>query len=249
MPDDPRADYRRRVYASYVTGREEPLAPESVAGLRPRLPYLRALVRRHFPADRNSRILDLGCGHGALLFVLHTAGYRNATGVDGSPEQVAAAQRLGIEGVFEGDVMHTLADTPDASVDIFVAFDIIEHFGKDELVALVDEVHRVLRPSGSWLIHVPNSEGPLGARMRYSDFTHEIALTRTSLSQLLRVSGFTRIACFEDRPVPHGPISAFRAVAWMMIRFTLLFSVAVETGDWDPDAVFTQNILAVAQRA
>ena len=113
MTTDPRMEYRRRIYAAYVTGRQQPLAPETVSGLRPRLPYLRRLVRRHFPADREARILDLGCGHGALLHMLRVAGYRNATGVDSSPEQVAAAQRLGIEGVSRGDLVQTLADTPE----------------------------------------------------------------------------------------------------------------------------------------
>ena len=248
MTPDPRAEYRRRIYAAYVTGREQPLAPETVGGLRPRLPYFRALVRRHFPADRNARILELGCGHGALLHVLQMAGYRNATGVDGSPEQVGAARRLGIDGVAEGDLVQTLAGTPDASLDVVVAFDVIEHFSKEELIPIVDAVHRVLRPGGIWIIHVPNCEGPFGAYSRHSDFTHELAFSRFSLSQLLRTSGFAPVACYEDRPVPHGLISAVRALGWMMIRTALLAYVAVETGSWDRGAVFSQNMLAVARR-
>ena len=248
MTADPRAEYRRRIYGSYVTGRDEPLAPDTVEGLRPRLPYLRALVRRHFPADRNARILDLGCGHGALLYVLHAAGYTQATGVDRSAEQVAAARRLGIAGVSEGDVFQTLAGCADGSLDVVVAFDLIEHFGKDEVVPLVDEVHRVLRPGGLWIVHVPNAEGLFGAHSRYADFTHEVAFTRASLSQLLLASGFSRVACYEDTPVPHGAVSVFRAVAWWVIRQALMFYVAVETGSWDRGAVFTQNLLGVAHR-
>ena len=248
MTTDPRAEYRRRIYGAYVTGREQPLAPDSVAGLRPRLPYLRALVRRHFPADRSARILELGCGHGALLYVLQAAGYRNATGVDASPEQVAAAGRLGIEGVTEGDIMEALAHTPAASLDVVVAFDVIEHFAKEELLPLVDEVHRVLRPGGTWIIHVPNCEGPFGSHSRYADFTHEVAFDRFSLTQVLRAGGFAAVACYEDQPVPHGLISALRALGWMMIRSVLLVYVAVETGSWDRGAVFTQNMLAVARQ-
>ena len=248
MPNDPRSAYRRRIYAAYVSGREQSLAPGTIAGLRPRIPYFRALVRRHFPADPNASILELGCGHGALLHVLQVAGYRNARGVDGSPEQVAAARRLGIDGVAEGDLVRTLADTPATSLDVVVVFDVIEHFGKEELLPIVDAVHRVLRPGGIWVIHVPNCEGPFGAYSRYSDFTHELAFSRFSLSQLLRASGFAPVVCYEDRPVPHGPISAMRAVGWMIIRTALLAYVAVETGSWDRGAVFTQNMLAVARR-
>ena len=248
MTTDPRTEYRQRIYAAYVTGRQQSLAPETVGGLRPRLPYLRKLVSRHFPADHDARILDLGCGHGALLYVLRAAGYRNAIGVDDSPEQVAAARRLGIDGVSRGDLVQTLTDTPDTSLDVVVAFDVIEHFGKDELVPLVDDVRRVLHPGGIWIVHVPNSEGPFGARMRDWDFTHEAAYTRTSLSQLLHCSGFSAVSCFEDRPAVHGVISAFRAVGWRVIRIALLFYIAIETGSWDLDAVFTQNMLVVARR-
>ena len=248
MPVDPRAQYRHRIYSAYVTSQERTPAPEALSGLRPRLPYLRALVRRHFPADRDARILDLGCGYGALLHVLRLGGYRHAIGVDRSPEQVAAAQRLGIEGVVEGDLLQYLARMSDASMDVVVGFDVIEHFAKDELVPLVDQVRRVLRPGGIWIVHAPNSEGPFGANIRYGDFTHEMAFNRFSISQLLRASQFVRVAYFEDRPVVHGVISALRAIGWRIVRLILMFYVAVETGQWDRHAVFTQSLLAVAQR-
>ena len=245
---DSRDAYRNRVYAGYVTSRDQPLAPATLEGLAPRLPYFGRVIERHFPADRSAQILELGCGHGALLYALQQAGYRNACGVDVSPEQVVAARALGIAGVNKGEVIETLHGLADASLDVVVAFDLIEHFTKSELIPLIDEVHRVLRPSGRWIIHVPNAEGPFGARVLFSDFTHEIAFTRTSLDQVLRASGFAQIACFEDRPVPHGPKSAVRAALWGLLRAVLLFYVAVETGALDRRAIFSQNLLAVAAK-
>lgn len=248
MSSDP-SRYRERIYGDYVEARSESLAPPTLDGLRPRLPYLRQMVRRHFPPQRDAAILELGCGHGALLHVLAQMGYRNARGVDVSPEQVAAARRLGIAGVEQSDLMDALRSTPDQSQDIVVTFDVIEHFTKAELVLLVDEVHRVLQMGGRWIIHAPNGESPFGMRMRYWDMTHEQAFTRTSLVQLLLASGFSRVLCFEDQPVPHGLKSVVRLVLWKLIRAGLLFYVAVETGAFDRDAVFSQNLLAVAHRS
>jgi len=54
--------------------------------------------------DRSARILDLGCGHGAFIYFLREAGYTDVVGVDKSPEQVAEAKRLGIDGVHEADL-------------------------------------------------------------------------------------------------------------------------------------------------
>jgi len=239
-------NYRARIYNTYVNARQQALAPESLAGLKPRLPMLQKLVREHFPPDLNAVILDLGCGHGALIHVARQMGYRNLHGVDGSPEQVAAAQRLGIEGVEQGDVLEALARQPDESLNCVVAFDLIEHFTKDELSGLVDEVCQVLRPGGRWIIHTPNAESPFGNRMLFGDFTHELAFTRTSISQLLLSSGFSRVECYEDRPVPHGLKSAVRWVLWQCIRGLLRFYLAAETGDTGRDAIFSQNFLVVA---
>jgi len=183
--------YRSRTYRHYVESRDRPLAPATLAGLAPRVPSLRCLVRQHFPVDKGVAILDLGCGHGALIHVARELGYRNLRGVDGSPEQVAAARRLGIEGVEAGDLRHVLETQPDASLDVVVAFDVIEHFTRNELLPFVDQVRRVLKPGGRWIIHVPNGESPFFGTIRYGDLTHEMAFTRTSLSQLLLSSGFS----------------------------------------------------------
>ncbi len=248
MNEATRQIYRQRIYQHYVSSRADALAPATLAGLRPRLPYLRRLVRRYFPTDRQCSILEIGCGHGALLYALHEAGYQNARGVDGSPQQVEAAKRLGIPGVETGDLMEWLAATDAASLDVVIAFDVIEHFSKSELIPLVDEVRRVLKPGGRWIIHAPNAEGPFSARMRYWDYTHEQAFTRISIDQLLRASGFAHVECYKDRPAPHGIKSALRAALWRCIRLGLLTYIAVETGELDRRAVFSQNLLAVAFR-
>ena len=240
--------YRTRIYAHYVQSREHMLAPDSLSGLRPRAPYLRRLVRVHFPAERDAVVLDLGCGHGALLHFAREAGYVNLRGVDGSQQQVAAARRLGIAGVEEGDLYDALTTQAEESLDVVVAFDVIEHFTRDELLPFVDEVHRVLKPGGRWIIHVPNAESPFGGRVRYGDLTHELAFTRTSLSQLLLSSGFANVRCFEDTPVAHGAKSALRWLLWKSFRGLLRLYIAVETGDAGTGYIFSQNLMAVARR-
>jgi 2-polyprenyl-3-methyl-5-hydroxy-6-metoxy-1,4-benzoquinol methylase len=238
--------YRSRIYNHYVQARNHPLAPTSLDGLAPRIPYLRRLVRKHFPADKNAAVLDLGCGHGALLHVARQQGYLNLLGVDGSPEQVAAAAHLGIQGVTEGDLNAMLLAQPDASLDLVVAFDVIEHFTRDELLPFVDQVHRVLKPGGRWIIHTPNGESPFFGAIRYGDLTHELAFTRTSLSQLLLSSGFSDLRCFEDTPVVHGAKSALRWALWKSVRGLLRLYIAAETGDASNAHIFSRNVLAVS---
>jgi SAM-dependent methyltransferase len=244
----PSSDYRSRIYEYYVHSRLESLAPADTEAIRRGGVYLNRLVRRHFPPHRDAAILDLGCGHGSLIFHARAAGYTNVIGVDRSPQQVAEARRLGIDGVIEGDILDHLAATGDATQDLVLTFDVIEHFTRDELLPFVDDVRRVLKPGGTWIIHVPNGESPLSNRIRYGDLTHEQAFTRTSLGQLLLSSGFQSVACYEDAPVIHGVASAVRFLAWKAIRGLLRVYLAAETGNSGSSAIFTQNLLAVAVR-
>src|SRR5258708_7357473 len=68
-------DYRSRLLARYVTTHAS--VGDAVAGLARRRPYLDRLVRDHFPAHRDAAVLDLGCGHGAMLWAARRAGYTN----------------------------------------------------------------------------------------------------------------------------------------------------------------------------
>jgi 2-polyprenyl-3-methyl-5-hydroxy-6-metoxy-1,4-benzoquinol methylase len=246
--DMPQSDYRSRIYDYYVHSRLESLAPVDVDSILRGGAYHRQLIRRHFPPNRDAAILDLGCGHGSLIYLARQAGYSNIAGVDRSAQQVAEARRLGVSGVVEGDILEYLGSTPDESQDVVVTFDVVEHFTRDELLPFVDEVHRVLKSGGRWLIHTPNGESPLSNRIRYGDLTHEQAFTRTSLGQLLLSSGFRSLECYEDAPVIHGAASAVRFVLWKVIRTMLRVYLAVETGNFGRTAIFTQNLLAVAIR-
>jgi len=239
-------EYRDRIYDQYVHARTVPLVEPGVDGLASRRPYLAAMIRHHFPADRGAAILDLGCGHGTAMFFAQQAGYTNVRGVDRSPEQVAEAQRLGVSGVSQGDLGETIHATPSESLDVVLTFDVIEHFRRDELLALVDEIRRVLRPNGRWIAHTVNAESPFFGRIRYGDVTHEQAFTRTSIGQLLLSSGFRTVECYEDAPIVHGVKSAVRYALWKVVRGMLRVYLAAETGSTDRAVVLSQNFLIVA---
>jgi 2-polyprenyl-3-methyl-5-hydroxy-6-metoxy-1,4-benzoquinol methylase len=206
------------------------------------------MIEKYLPADRRVSVLDLGCGHGAVVYFLRRMGYCNVTGIDVSPAQVAEAARLGIEGIQEGELLETLRNRPNQSQDVVIAFDVIEHFTKDELLSFTDEVLRVLRPGGRWIIHAPNGESPFVGTILYGDMTHEQAFTRRSLAQLLLSSGFSRVECHECGPVPAGIKSIARWLLWRGICLLLRVWCAAETGDIGRDAIFTRNLFAVVYK-
>jgi methionine biosynthesis protein MetW len=79
-------------------------------GLRPDLAIIAANVAT------GSRVLDVGCGDGALMAALRDHRQCDARGLEIEPANVAAAVGRGLS-VIQGDADTDLADYPDASFD------------------------------------------------------------------------------------------------------------------------------------
>jgi len=241
-------NYRKILYDSFLSSQGE-ASPEVLgAHLRVRASHCQRILSDFFPQNRDARILELGCGYGALLHHAMAAGYHDIRGVDDSPEQIAAARQLGISRVVEGDCIDILGKESDNSFDAIVSLDLIEHFDKPEVCRLAGEAARTLKPTGRWILHCPNGESPFGGRVRYGDFIHELCFTQRSLRQILHAYGFGRVECFEDGPIAHGPKSMARLILWWVIRSALRAWLVVETGQVDQAPIFTQNLFCVAYK-
>lgn len=239
--------YRNRLYRRYLEaggGNASMTAPEGApAGQRDMLHHI---IATHFPADRDGPIIDLGCGMGLLVYFARRSGFTNITGVDTSRQMVDAARRLHINDILEDEALNALKSLATGSHEAVISFDVLEHLTRDELVVLVDEVHRVLTPGGRWIIHTVNAEAPFFGRVRYGDLTHEQAFTRASLRQILLACDFTAVTCYEDRPIPGRAAATLRWLMWMLARLPALFWLIAESGSAARHAILSQNLLAVA---
>lgn len=239
-------DFKARIYETYVSSHPDLVWRQSIRDLLPRAHELRRIIRQHLPPDRSVRILDLGCGHGAFVHFLREAGYQTVVGIDDSAQQVELAAKLRIPGIRRGDLMDELSAMSPQSQDVVIAYDVIEHFEKSEIVQLVQAVYRVLSREGRWIIHTCNGESPFGGASRYGDFTHEVGFTRNSIHQLLSAFGFRSVRCYEDQPAVHGLKSATRWTLWKILRSIMRMYCAVETGDLGKHAIFSRDFLTVA---
>lgn len=237
-------EFRDLIYRDYNHSRATPVHEL----LMHRAPFLKSVVVRHFPPDRDARVLEIGCGYGALLYFARQAGYRHLRGIDRSPSQVELARGLEMQDVVQlGDAMELLAGEPDGSLDAIVSLDFIEHLRKRELLEFAMQVARTLKPGGRWIINTINAESPFFGRILYSDFTHEQAFTRGSISQLLLVSGFARVQCFEGRVIVHGLKSAVRWVLWKFFRAVTRLWMLAEFGT-ARGTIISQCFLVVAEK-
>lgn len=132
----------------------------------------RAELFSRYVGGPGRRVLDVGCRYGTLTS-RYLAG-NDVVGIDVDRDALEKAAELGIETVW-ADAEEPLP-FDDRSFDVVVAGELLEHVRDPE--ALVDEVHRVLRPGGTFVGSVPNAFRVknrlrfLGGRPPESDPTH-----------------------------------------------------------------------------
>jgi SAM-dependent methyltransferase len=167
-------------------------------------PEREALFRRYVGGP-GRRVLDLGCRDGALTRAY--ASGNEVVGVDADREALAAAERLGIETRW-ADLDQPL-DFPDASFDVVVAGELLEHLRDPQRV--VAEIHRVLRPGGTFVASVPNAYR-LKSRLRFllgrapeSDPTHLQMFSQSDVRGLLDAFGDAELHFVAGRLVPLQP--------------------------------------------
>jgi SAM-dependent methyltransferase len=183
LPDD-RPDTRPAVpdlYAAY--------ASQHVDGASRGRPWFPVLD--HIGVHAPLRLLDLGCGDGALLREAQRRGLGEVSGVDHSPEQVERAHRAGTTTVVQADAIAHLAANP-GQWDVIVTVDLLEHLEHDDVLRLAQAIAAALRPGGEWVAQVPNGVSPFVGNHAYGDFTHRTIYTDRSMRQIARAVGLER---------------------------------------------------------
>jgi ubiquinone/menaquinone biosynthesis C-methylase UbiE len=147
------------------------------------------------------RVLDVGCGTGALAVRLARQGCY-ITGIDISPRMLAqAAERVRAEAMESQVVFQELGavdlDTgfPDASFDVVVSTLVLSELSEDEIEYTLQEIGRILRPKGKLMVAdevMPDS--PLG---RLGTFLFRLPFA--VLAYLLTQNTTHRVAGLRER--------------------------------------------------
>jgi SAM-dependent methyltransferase len=143
----------------------------------------RVLLERDLRGLRPGTALDVGAAGGGNTRVLRRLGW-NAIALEYGPEGAQVAHERGLP-TLRGDA--TALPVADASLDLVVAFDVLEHLDDDD--AAVRVVRRVLRPGGRYLVAVPCDPRLWSAHDEAVG--HVRRYTRATLSSLLVRGGFS----------------------------------------------------------
>src|SRR5438309_4578214 len=108
-------------------------------------------LEAELPGWREKEILDVGCGTGAILKQLGNP--EKNVGIDLAPEAISFCRQRGQNNVRQGDIC--ALPFADASFDAVICSSVLYHQWVTNVEGAVQEMHRVLRPSGVLLINVP----------------------------------------------------------------------------------------------
>ena len=176
---------------------------------------------RYFAAEfrgmplRGKRVLEIGFGNGSFLTWAKSEG-AEVCGLEINPDMLAAAARHGYaaRNASLGELVGE-----DARYDLIVAFDVIEHWDTDELIANFRHIAALLADDGVFLARFPNGHSPFGRVYQHGDFTHKSVISHYKIGYLATISNLDVVRVANVRRVSSRP-GALRALRhrWMALR-------------------------------
>lgn len=129
-----------------------------------------------------SKIIDLGCGHGYFLDAMRERGFKNIIGITLSPDDIDVCKNKG-HAVSSRDM--NFLDQVDESIDFLFCRHSLEHSPFPYLTLL--EYNRVLKPGGRLYIEVPQPDTEVPQE---DNPNHYSILGRSMWLSLLKRTGF-----------------------------------------------------------
>ncbi|HEY2796661.1 MAG TPA: methyltransferase domain-containing protein [Thermoanaerobaculia bacterium] len=153
-----------------------------------------------FLKDLPGPVLDVGCGRGEFLRLMHSAGIR-AKGVDSNPVSAAACRAAGLD-VEEGDGVAALSARRSGELGGVVAFQVVEHWPPEEIFRFLQAARRALAAGGVLIAETINADSLSALRAFYLDPTHVRPVPAEALRFLAEAAGFTDTRIEYRSPLP-----------------------------------------------
>jgi SAM-dependent methyltransferase len=125
-------------------------------------------------AHLDGRVLDVGCGIGDFVKFR-----KQTTGVDINPETVEFCKKQGLD-VFQMEI--NKLPFLSSEFDGILLDNVLEHIESPRL--LIEEIYRVLKPSGTFLVGVPGRKGYT------KDLDHKVFYDAKKLVETISALGF-----------------------------------------------------------
>ena len=126
--------------------------------------------------EKDSVIIDVGCGYGRVLKILSEEGYENLTGYDFSPQMIERGRNecppARFEVMEEGKIPRA-----DKSADAVILFAVLTCIVSDEKQEeLIREIYRILKPDGILYVNDYLLNTDERNRKRYEQYEAELGV-------------------------------------------------------------------------
>ena len=142
------------------------------------------------------RVLEVGFGNGGFMSWARGQG-AEVSGTEMIPELIKAAKGKGFDA--GRDREYFSKKKLQGSYDAVMAFDVLEHMEREELVKFFSSVHALLKPGGHFLARFPNGDSPFGRFYQHGDLTHKTAIGGRLIEHLAARTGFRVVAVRNQR--------------------------------------------------
>lgn len=230
-----KGNYRELIISKWINSNIETFKKPSYAEFETQSRYYKPLIEKFIP-DKNSHILEIGCGFGGFIYSLKKLGYSNIEAIDIIPECCDFVSREFNVKAYCISVLDFF-NKNNKSYDVIAAFDVIEHFSKDEIVFILQKVFQSLNENGFFIMRFPSGGSLSGLYIRYSGFTHEIAFTNYSINELFKVIGFKKVVCLPET-------NLFPKTPKRLIK-TLINKILAKFLSVDPIFIDSANIIGI----
>lgn len=199
-------------------------------------------LTRHFPAEQNRRVLDLGCGSGVITLVLANLGY-SPVGYEytgtwvGGPEdadsvktqvgeyEFALALMRGMHPDLDFALFSDVRDVPFANFDLLTMFAVWEHMESEPLAEFCEALRTAEGPDQIFVAKLPRTFAYQELMARALGLPHhEKRYTRRSFARELASAGFQITSLQPDHLWVNAPVplaSRFYPVARGLEKLTL----------------------------
>ncbi len=155
--------------------------------------YLRPAI----PVNKQSKILDIGCGFGQFLSKLKEEEFSCLHGIDISNEAIEECRKKGLQVTQINNICDFIVPE-DEKFDFIVMSHVLEHIEKDKIIDTLKHIKQnLLAKNGAFVLMVPNAQSYTGTYWRYEDFTHTILFTSGSCMYVLKAAGFDSISFLD----------------------------------------------------
>jgi O-antigen chain-terminating methyltransferase len=149
------------------------------------------LVLKASAACTGKPVLDIGCGRGEFLQLLHD-NHVASLGVDIDAAMVERCRARGLN-VEHGDFASALNSGKDGDLAGVVAFQLVEHIGYEHLVELIRSANARTAPGGVIILETVNPANFTALRDFYLDPTHRNPIPAATLEFLVRSCGYREV--------------------------------------------------------